>query len=849
MAEFYNETVKEVAAHFSVDPKQGLTEREVKRRRQKHGANIIKIAETPLWRKILEPFLDVFMVILIVALVLSIIQGDLIESVAIGLIVLADAVIYYLQRFSTERILKSLKETTVQETTVMRDGMERQVDATELVPGDIVVLHEGDRVPADGRIVRESGLLTDESMLTGESESVAKDARAISGPKKVYERRNMVFSGSFVFTGTGNYIVTATSNDTEYGRIASLASSAENSSPISEKINKLVVKIAGVVVILAVLALIVQLADRIPLLDALKFTLAMIVSAVPEGLSIAISIILALCAKRMARKQALVKELKAIESIGVVTTIASDKTGTLTENRLELREIWAPQPKTQFLKKLAEATLLESSQLDAENDSNPSFIDPLDTCILNYLTTQKVSTAKLLPLKSYAFDQDIKMSGNLYEDKDGGLKLALKGAPETILQRAELDQKTRADLEAKLTDLAGCGYKIIAVASGKINREINELKRLMKTDKLQFEGYIAIADALRPEAAAAIRQANRMGVKIKMVTGDHAGTAYAIGKELDLAQDFSQVLDCSRLGNIGDEDLADMVHGATIFARVTPEDKFRILQAMKRNELCAMTGDGVNDVPALVGAHVGIAMGDSPSIVQDAGDIVLLDNNFKNITEAIRESRTVLANIRRMLGYLLATNAGEALTMIGALICFGSQMLTPLQILWINLVTDSLMVIPIGLEPPEAEVLRQKPESKYAPILPIKMILRMGLIALLMATITLLTHMISKLVLRSEEQANTLAFTALVVMQWSSALTARGTYESAWQRLKIPHRGFHIAMLCGVILQIAVLFGPLQHIIGVVSVPLPALIITALIAFILPLVIIELYKKLPDRRK
>ncbi len=845
MANFYNQTVKGTLGQFAVDPEKGLTMREVHKRQEAYGKNILKFKETPLWRKLLEPFMDVFMVILVVAMILSAIQQDWIETIAIGVIIVADTVIYYIQKFSTERILRSLKTNTQHGVAVIREGEEQALDATELVPGDIVILREGDRIPADGRIVNESGLLADEAMLTGESTSIAKDARAISGNKKVYEQRNMVFAGSFVVTGTGKILVTATGNDTEYGRIASLASSVEETSPISEKINKLVYKIAIVVVALAVIVLIVQLVDGIDILNALKFTLAMIVSAVPEGLPIAISIILALCAKRMARKQALIKELKAIESIGIVTTIASDKTGTLTENRLELKEIWTPSTKQDFRESLARATLLSSSLIDSSGSA--SVADPLDVCLLNYLQEQKYALDKLTPLKSYAFDQGLKLSGNLYGDKKGDLQLVVKGAPEVIMNRAKLKQKEREVLEAQLLELAGKGYKVIAIASGKLKHEINELARLEKDDTLKFEGFIAIADVIRPEAAQAIRQTARMGVKTKMVTGDHASTAYAIGKELGLAKDISEVLDCSKLGNINDDDLADLVRTTTVFARVTPEDKFRILKAIKQSEICAMTGDGVNDVPALVGAHVGIAMGDSSSIVQDAGDIVLLDNNFKNITEAIKESRTVLANIRRMLGYLLATNAGEALTMLGALLLFGNHMLTPIQILWINLVTDSLLVIPLGLEPPEQQILRRKPEHKDAAILPASMVIRMIIIAVMMASITLATYFVSNLILHSPEQANTLAFTALVVMQWSSAISARGLYESAWQRLKVRNHGFLYALIVAILLQLSAIFGPLMSIVDTVSVPLIALMVVALIAFVVPLIVIEIYKKLQSQ--
>lgn len=845
MANYYNQSVKETLAELSVNPEAGLSDKEVLKRREKYGKNLLEVKETPLWKKILEPFIDIFMIILIVALILSAIQQDWIETVAIGAIIAADAVIYYIQRFSTERILKSLRAGTEQKIAVLRNGEEQAIESVELVPGDIVILREGDRIPADGRIINESGLLSEEAMLTGESEPIAKDARAISGVKKVYEQRNMVFSGAFVLTGTGRFVVTATGNDTEYGRIASLASSAEQSSPISEKINKLVFKIAIVVVILAALVLAVQLIDGIEILSALKFTLAMIVSAVPEGLPIAISIILALCAKRMARKQALIRELKAIESIGIVTTIASDKTGTLTENRLEVSEIWSLGSQSEFRHHLAESVLLETSVIS--DDNSFSAVDPLDTCILNYLRAENYAIDKLEPIKTYAFDQSLKLSGNLYRGAKSELILGIKGAPETVIARSKLSRVEREKVEAKLLELAGNGYKVVAIASGKLKREINELTRLEKSDQFQFEGFIAIADAIRPEAAKAIRQNARMGVRTKMVTGDHASTAYAIGRELGLAKDISEVLDCSKLGNISDDDLADMVKATTVFARVTPEDKFRILAAIKRSEICAMTGDGVNDVPALVGAHVGIAMGDSPSVVQDAGDIVLLDNNFKNITEAIKESRTVLANIRRMLGYLLATNAGEALTMIGALLFFGDQMLTPIQILWVNLVTDSLLVIPLGLEPSEQKVLRAKPEHKDAPILSSTMVIRMIIIAIVMSMLTIGTYFIAKLALHSSEQANTLAFTALVVMQWSNAISARGIYESAWKRIKTRHHSFLYALIVAILLQLAALFGPLAALVDTVAVPTLALAITVVVAFIVPLVVVEAHKKLSQK--
>ncbi len=836
---YYNHSVKDSLIDQRTDAETGLTTKEVKKRRAKYGENTLDIKTTPLWQKLLEPFADLFMIILVIALVLSIIQQSWTEVAVIALDIILDVAVFYIQRFSTERVLNSLKEKTVQKITAIRNGTEVELDSSELVPGDVVVLHEGDRIPADGRIISESGLLTNESMLTGESEAIAKDAKAISGKKKVYEQRNMVFAGSFVITGASKFVVTATGNDTEYGKIASLASGATSTSPIQEKINKLVVKIAAVILALAAIVLIVQLVDGIPFYNAIEFTLAMIVSAVPEDLPIVTAIILAIGAVRLAKKKALIKELRAIQSIGIVTTIASDKTGTLTENKLAIKDAWSPEDKKtlknneDFLKTIAGTAI-----------PTDSATDPLDLAIWQYVKNEAPYLADLKPLKTYAFDQDLKTSGNLFEDKRGKLSLVIKGAPETIFAKCtKMTKKDRDAAETRLEKFSNQGYKVIALASTKIDREINELNKLTKNDIFKFEGLIAIADTVREGVVEAVEAAATAGVKVKMVTGDHAQTAFAIGRELGLCTDFAEVLDCSKLGDLPDSDLEDRVKNASIFARVTPEDKFRILNAIKKTEVVAMTGDGVNDVPALTNAHVGIAMGNSPSIVQDAGDIVLLDNNFANIISAMKEGRVILANIRRMLIYLLATNAGEVLATLGALFISGSQLLLPIQILWINMVTDSLMVIPIGLEPPEHAFMSQKPEPKDAPILSRVLVHRMIISSVSMAAVALGTYYLA-LNHVSHDEANTLAFTAMVVIQWSNAFCVRGTYESVFKRLKVKNTLFILALILAVTLQALVLFGPLSIFAKTVPVSPLALAMVALVAFAVPIIVTELHKKL-----
>lgn len=820
---FYELSVKETLERFKTDAEKGLNSSEVLKRRKRFGRNELEVKGTPLWKRILEPFIDIFMAILIVALLLSAIQGAWTEVIMITVIIVINAIIDYVQQFSTERILRGLKQKTVQKADVLRNGDKLSIDAWELVPGDVVFLDEGDRIPADGRIINESGLLTNESMLTGESDPVAKDANKLSGAKKVYERRNMVFSGSFVVTGKARMLVVATGNNTEYGRIASLASGAESISPIQEKISKLIFKIAITVVVLAVFVLVIQLVRGIDFLSATEFTLAMIVSAVPESLPIAISVVLALGARRMAKKNALIKEMRAIESIGIVTTIASDKTGTLTENKLSVTGKWQLAESRDFDKLVAMAALPSSISNDA-----------LDVAIAR----QVPKNFEVEPAKSYAFDQTLKISGNLFAKNH----LVIKGAPEEIIEKCRLSEGTSQKIDTEINRITARGHKAIAIADIKLEREINELNRLPKSVKFNFVGLISVADTIRKEAPEAIADARKAGVKVKMITGDHWQTAYEIGKDLGLVSDEAQVYDCSKMGNVSDEEFEKILDDTMVFARVTPEDKFRLLALMKKHEITAMTGDGVNDVPALANAHIGIAMGSGPSIVQDAGDIVLLDDNFKSVVTAMKEGRVVLTNIRRMLMYLLATNAGEVLTIIIALILGGENLLLPIQILWVNLVTDSLMVVPIGLEPSEEYFLRQKPDKKDAPILNGTLLGRMVLIALTMAAITITTYFVADEHL-THEQANTLTFTALVVMQWANAFNSRALHEPILKRLRTHNWKFWVALVPAILLQIAALFTNVGHeFLHTVAVPGLALGVVAVASFAIPIVVVEIHK-------
>lgn len=824
MTDFYRKSIAETAKILKTDQKSGLTRAEAKKRLEEGGANVLRIQTTPLWRRLLEPFLDPFMIILFVAFILAIIQGSAPEAIMISIDIVVDAAIYYYQQFSTERILRSLQAETTMRVKVMRGGDIIEVDATDLVRGDIVYLSEGERIPADGRIIESFSALANESMLTGESASIDKNSAALSADRPLYERANMVYAGSYLISGNLRFIVTETGNSTEYGHIASLATESSIASPIQQKISRLVIWISGIIVILAGIILGIQLLNGFTFASAAEFTLALIVSAVPEDLPIATAIILAIGAKKLASRKALVRELRAIESIGVVSTVCTDKTGTLTENRLSVATTWTPRP-INFGDRLIRTAL--PTDISA---------DPMDTSLWSYAHAERLEDIPR-PDFSYPFDQSIRMSGNLVKDT-----IYIKGAPETVLSHCDISDRAREIATLKITELSNFGYRVLAIAEVKPTSIPKSLNELNPDDHFKFIGLVAVADTIRRESRAAVYDLLHSGVAVKMITGDHAGTALTIGKKLGLAHSTDDVLDCTHLDQMDEAILRDRVAHCTVFARVSASDKYRILGLIRSSSgVVAMTGDGINDIPALRSADVGIAMGDSPSIVQDAANIVLVDNNFKTIADAIYHGRIVLSNIRRMLIYLLASNASEVMIGLFGLVFGHAQILLPIQILWVNLVTDNLMVIPLGLEPTEKTVKNLPPEDKNSPILSPLLVSRLVVTALSTTIVVCSVYFFCHYFI-DEIYANTLAFTSLVVTQWSGALAIRGLYESTFSRIRVKNRLFIFAFVAAILLQLLANFGPFMDFTSTIHVPILPFIITIVISFIVPLLATELHK-------
>ncbi len=824
---FYNLSVDETLKKLG-SRRKGLTACEVKKYQKKFGKNVIKLQSEPLWQKIIEPFMDVFSLVLILAAVVSLIHNEIVDAVIIIVILVISAVIFYVQRFSTDRVLRSLSRHDAQKVDVLRSGRIVSIDSSKLVPGDIINLSEGEKVPADIRLMKAINLRIDESQLTGESIPINKNSGKLDGERQIYERTNMLFQGSFAVSGTATGIITAIGNQTEFGNLASLSKKEATKSPVQQKIDKLITKIIAVISAVAAVAFCLSLLRGMDVLDSLRFVIALSVSAVPESLPIAISIVLVLGMRRMAKKKALVHQMRAIETIGVITTIATDKTGTLTKNLLTVQETWTLEKRNNLPKIMGYFV----------NHGDSKSHDPLDIALDNFARKNSANIHGA-PASELPFNQDFSMSATIWHD-GANYKIYYKGAPEEIIKHCKLSTADSKLARQAITDLTSKGYRVVGLAISESSKTLTDFSEISR-QKLQFSGLVAVADILRPEASLAIKSAISAGVSVRMITGDHFETAYQIGKKLGMIDSREEVFDCREMSKMTDDQLDEIIDRTKVFSRVIPEQKYQILTILKRHNITAMTGDGVNDVPALSGADVGIAMGSGSHIAKDAGAIILLDNNFKTIIDAMREGRTIIANIRRMLFYLLSTNIGELITMIGALLIGIKTPLEPVQILWVNLVTDTSMVIPLGLEPAEKNVMKQPPKSPNTPILEKTMIWRMTVAAGTMATIALITYVFFEKHY-GHDYAQTLVFISLVVSQWANAFNARSDEDSVFTRLKVMNRGFYVGIVMSLILQALVLFGPLGEILHIHKVAIHHMAIISIASLIIPIATSEIHK-------
>lgn len=840
---WYELTPDAVAEALAVDPRQGLDDDQVRRRLADAGPNRLPDAAP---RSVLVAFAQqcrsLLILVLLGAAVLAGVVGDLKDTAVILVVVLCNAVIGVMQEHRAERSLAALKGMTVATARVRRAGHMQQVEADRLVPGDVVLLEAGDRVPADGRIIFAAAAEIDESALTGESQPAAKSVEALpQGGVGLGDRRNTAHGGTAVTRGRIEMLVTLTGSRTEMGRIATLlAETTPSPTPLQRDLDilarRLAVVAVGAVTAMAALAFARGEALRSIVLAAV----ALGVAAIPEGLPAVVTVTLALGTARMAKRGAIVKRLASVETLGATTVVCSDKTGTLTTNRMAACAVFAggvrlrvtgeayddggtiaaldglPAPD---LRPLCEALVLCN---DSRIAAGRLIGDPTEGALLALAANAGVKPDLLAEanprLAELPFDSSRKFMATLHRDGDA-VRVFVKGATDVLLRRCvqvvgrdgmiELDESIRSHLDAEMESMAGEGMRVLAAAtrtlsSGDVSSDEAALDA--RLHGLTLLGLVGIKDPPRAESAEAIARCHAAGIRVMMITGDHATTAAAVASEIGI---LGEVLTGAALDDMSDSALAERLPGVGVVARVAPEHKVRIVRALQAaGAVVAMTGDGVNDAPALKGADIGVAMGiTGTAVTKEAAAMVLADDNFATIVDAVHEGRTIYDNIVTFVRFQLSTNLGAIMSVLGAQVIGISTPFSPLHMLWVNLIMDGPPAMALGVDPSRPGLMREAPRRADASLLSFTRLLRLGLSGLVMASGTLAVATLGPYA-SDDPRAATLAFTTFVLFQVGNALSVRDEYASVLRRESLRNRSLWAALAAVVGLQALVIQWP-----------------------------------------
>lgn len=860
----------------------GLSDREAEKRLREHGPNLLtgKKKISPL-KLLLGQFTDIMVIILLISTAISAFMGEITEAVTIIAIVILNAVLGFVQEFRTEKTIEALKSLAAPAARVIRNGRQVSVPAEQIVPGDLIVLETGDRVPADAVLVESSNTQADESLLTGESVPVEKYASAAVDRRQDEDKKSMVYMGTSITGGRAKAIVTATGMNTEMGKIAELIQNIEEEqTPLQKRLEKLgKIIAAGCLTICAIVACTGILRGE----DAFNMLLSGIslaVAAVPEGLPALVTISLALGVQRMLRRNALIRRLPAVETLGCAGVVCSDKTGTLTQNKMTVRSIYADGriyeikdekgPGGPFyanrrairpleddsLKTVLEigalcnnaslsgvpegrssdgkssggrSSLLENirSKLKPVSEKWETTGDPTEGALLvaaaKASLTPDMLAGKYYRIDELPFDPDRKCMSVVCANHRGEVFLFTKGAPDMLLKKCTrihapggarlLDQVTRSRILKANDSMAGNALRVIAMAYRKLNSR--DYRREELESDLVFAGLAGMIDPPRPEAAEAVMKCRMAGIRPVMITGDHKLTAVSIARELDIYRDGEGVLTGSELDDMDEAALEKKAGNVSVYARVSPKHKLMIVRALKRlGSIVAMTGDGVNDAPAVKEADIGVAMGmTGTDVTKEASSMILLDDNFATIVAAIEEGRVIYSNIRKFIRYMLSCNIGEVLTMFLGMM-FGLPVpLLPIQILWVNLVTDGLPAVALGFDPPERDIMKQKPrepeESIFSHGLSGLILLRGILIGLTtLAVYAAMIHFTADIGL-----ARTCAFVTLVLTQLVHVFECKSETKNIFQIPLLNNIYLVLAVLCSLIMILGVVYVPaLQNI-------------------------------------
>lgn len=858
-----DEEIEKLAKEYQTDAEIGLSSKEAEERLAKYGKNKLKEKKKKsFFVRFLEQFKDVMIIILLIAAIISFVIAivekepqEFIEPALILLIVIMNALIGVFQENKAEKALEALQNMSAPHARVIRDGQEKLINAQDVVPGDIIKLEAGDFVPADARLIKSVNLKSEESALTGESVPSEKDASAVVAENApVGDRDNMVFSGCSITYGTATGIVTGTGMNTEMGKIAGLlAGEKETKTPLQIKLAKLGKYLGLIALAACAIIFIVGLIDGMEIMDVFMTAVSLAVSAIPEGLPAIVTIVLSIGVQRMVKKNAIIRRLPAVETLGSASIICSDKTGTLTQNRMTLvktyTEIEGVKDFTtaadEHVKKLlAYGTLCSDGDVNFSDGKEQHIGDPTETAIM--LASYKVGDSKrklneLYPRQAeIPFDSDRKLMTTI-NMIDGKPIAIVKGAFDVMAERCvQIDYEKAENANAEMSNNA---LRVIAVGYKELDEIPSEITSENLENGLTFLGLIGMIDPPRPEAKHAVEVCKQAGIKPIMITGDHIITASAIAKELGILCEGDRAITGKELDEMSDEELDKEVKNISVYARVSPENKIRIVKAwQKKGEVVSMTGDGVNDAPALKAADIGCAMGiTGTDVAKGAADMTLTDDNFATIVDAVKEGRGIYANIKKVVGFLLGTNIGEVLAVFFTMLIWRQSPFLSIQLLWINLITDSLPAIALGMENVEKDIMTHKPKPKNESLFAHGYGLRIILQGVVFGGLAIAAFVIGWNISGSVEGGRTLAFITLALSQILHAYNMRSEH-SIFKIGILSNKKLNIVTLISIVLICFVCFVPgVLTAFGMIYLPYYAYLIAIGLA-IIPIIIMEISK-------
>lgn len=873
--EEYKQTIEEVRKVTEADPDTGLSSQEVDERRKKQGLN--KFDEAPkesMIKKLFRSLSDFTTIILLVAAVISFYtafateHGDLFEGLLIIAIVVINSVLAIVQEGNAEKALESLQDMNKQTATVIRDGKVTTVESEQLVVGDILVLESGDAISADARLIEASQLRVEESALTGESEAVEKDAAFIAEEdESLGDQLNMVFKGCTVSAGRGKAIVTAIGMATEMGKIADLLNeNTMQKTPLQVRLNQLGKRISMIALAAAALVFVIGELQGEPLLEMFMTSISLAVAAVPETLTVIVTLTLAYGVQKMARKHAIIRQLPAVETLGTANVICSDKTGTLTQNEMRVRRVWSKEDEVTNIEDsmtnsameiLKMAALCTDVTVEQEDDDlvikgNPTEVAIVRAVEENYHTKAELEE-KYPRVNELPFDSERKMMTTVHQMGEKYISIT-KGAFDVLAPRFSSGDVEQA---AIVNDRFGKrALRVIAVGYATYDEEPQDISSEALEKDLRLIGLIGMIDPPRPESKGAIKRAKKAGIKTVMITGDHVVTASAIAKELGILNDPSEALSGSELHQLSDEELDARVKALSVYARVTPEDKIRIVKSWQRTgAVVAMTGDGVNDAPALKASDVGCAMGiTGTDVAQSAADMILTDDNFATIVDAVSQGRSVYQNIRKAINFLLSCNISEIFIVLIAMLLGWGAPFTAVQLLFVNVVADGLPGFALGREPAEHGIMDQPPIPKNEGIFARGLLQKIAINAGVFTIVTLFGYYlgsyvdtISPWVDASQHVGQTVAFLILAYSSILHVFNVRSSQSIFKVNLATNKALVEMALLALAITTAVALLPFTQELFGLVHISLNHWFLVGILS-IVPIAVNELIKfhRLPE---